>query len=496
MKKIFFPLFAAILAAWLAFPPSAPALAAEVETLHVCSWEEYANEDLFLNEQGEVALDEEDPESLRVQNFVTWYKANYGKDVNIEYTTKGTCEDMYNDVLIAKAAGNRTPYDLICPSDYMIQKMIREDMLEPINYEKIPNYAAYASNYIKSVYEDKANAVNGKRLSEYAVGYMWGTMGLFYNADNVALSDMQTWMAVFNVLYDNRITIKDSVRDTYFLGLAVVYRDELNAWGDKYESGECTLAEYRAALSEICNRTDDESLTKVAETLAYVKKIMFGFELDNGKNDMLAGKIDLNFAWSGDAACYINEANEEGGRLAYAVPREGSNVWFDGWVMPKGANTELAEAFINYMCLPEVAVMNMDAVGYTSVVSGNAENSTMLDYIRDWYMDEEGDIEVDLSYFFGDIPEARFTTNEDSYRPLYAQYSDEETINRCVMMVDFGDRTAQLNNMWSKVKSGSFPTLIVLLSIVGAAALGGIIYLIVYFAKRHLPKGAVMIRRG
>ena len=140
--------------------------------------------------------------------------------------------------------------------------------------------------------------------------------------------------------------------------------------------------------------------------------------------------------------------------------------------------------------------MNMDAVGYTSVVSGNAENSTMLDYIRDWYMDEEGDIEVDLSYFFGDIPEARFTTNEDSYRPLYAQYSDEETINRCVMMVDFGDRTAQLNNMWSKVKSGSFPTLIVLLSIVGAAALGGIIYLIVYFAKRHLPKGAVMIRRG
>ena len=121
----------------------------------------------------------------------------------------------------------------------------------------------------------------------------------------------------------------------------------------------------------ILNRTDDDTIEKVEQALIDAKKNVFGFEVDSGKNDMITGKININFAWSGDAVYAIDEAEEQEVYLNYSVPQEGSNIFFDGWVMPKGANTTLAEAFVNYISMPENACANMDYVGYTSVIAGD-----------------------------------------------------------------------------------------------------------------------------
>ena len=124
-------------------------------------------------------------------------------------------------------------------------------------------------------------------------------------------------------------------------------------------------------LTEIFNRTDDVSIEKVGMELSNLKDYIYGYEVDSGKSDILTGKIDINFAWSGDAVYTIDEGEDAGLNLGYIVPEEGSNVWFDGWVMPKAAKEAQALEFLNFLCEPENAVRNMDYIGYTSCVAGD-----------------------------------------------------------------------------------------------------------------------------
>jgi spermidine/putrescine transport system substrate-binding protein len=262
--------------------------------------------------------------------------------------------------------------------------------------------------------------------------------------------------------YKNRVTIKDSVRDTYIIGVCYVYKDELDELADRYQPNpECIkqqLTEYSEAVTEIINRRDDETLAKVEEALKALKKNIAGFEVDSGKNDIRTGKIDINFAWSGDAIYSIQTAWEESElELKYQIPDEGSNIWFDAWVMPKGANKELAHEFLNYLCDPEVAARNMEFIGYTSAIAGDA----MLDLVNDWYGVEDGDLAVDLSYFFaGTVSEGKsmiIETDSDNYNLLLAQYPTKNIIARCGIMEDFGDQNEKLLAMWQRVKANIVP---------------------------------------
>jgi spermidine/putrescine-binding protein len=274
----------------------------------------------------------------------------------------------------------------------MIEKMAKEGMLQKIEFNEDGDYLKYLSPYIYDTFNKITWEENGETVSlhDYAGCYMWGTLGLTYNPEFVDGEDMESWASLWEGKYNNVSTIKDSIRDSYFIALAYVYQDELLAAKEKYAlDGNSAL--YNATISEIFNRTDKESIDKVEKALLDLKEKLYGFEVDAGKADILTGKIDVNFAWSGDAVYSIyqglyNEETEEVLEnpvyLGYAVPEEGSNVWFDGWCVPKNSqNVELAVKFIEFLSNPEIVVRNMSYIGYTSGIGGEA----VFDNAVDWY---------------------------------------------------------------------------------------------------------------
>ncbi len=465
MKKTIISLIAMVFAVFLLANTTVNA-EEEALTLRVYNWYEYI-------EDGK----DEDGNKVGLSVMEEWaadYKARTGKEVAIVYDMFETNELMLNTLKTGK-----TSYDLVCPSDYTIQKMIREDMLEKINLDNIPNYQMYASPYLKDLFRE-----NG--WEDYAVGYMWGTMGFIYNPEKVSQEDIKSWTILWNEAYKNRATAKNSVRDTYIIGVFYVYKEELNQLSKDYQEGKIDAHDYQTQITAIMNRTDETTLQKVEEALNLMKENIYGFEVDSGKKDIVTGKIDINFAWSGDAVYAMDTAEEENDiELNYIVPEEGSNVWFDGWVMPKGANVELASDFINYLSLPEVAVKNMNKIGYTSAIAGDA----IFDQIIEWYGDEEGE-EVDLSYFFeGTLSNEKLTDGKaivkinERGRQFDAQYPDEKIIARCGVMEDFGDRNEAVLEMWQRVK-GSVVSIWIIIAIGVVIAGGVVVYILSNKSKK------------
>ncbi|MDD2493110.1 MAG: extracellular solute-binding protein [Bacilli bacterium] len=465
MKKTMISLFAMVVGVFLLTNVTTSA-AEETLTLRVYNWYEYI-------EDGK----DEDGNKIGASVMEEWaadYLERTGKTVTVVYDMFETNELMLNTLKTGK-----TTYDLVCPSDYIIQKMIREDMLEKIDLNKMPNYQEYASPYLKTLFTE-----NG--WEDYAVGYMWGTMGFIYNPEKVSEEDINSWSILWNEAYKNRATAKNSVRDTYIIGVFYVYKEELDQLASDFAEGKIDAHTYQRQVTTIMNRTDAETLVKVEEALNLMKENIYGFEVDSGKKDIVTGKIDINFAWSGDAVYAMDTAEEENDmELNYIVPLEGSNVWFDGWVMPKGANVELASDFVNYLSSPEVAVKNMNKIGYTSAIAGDA----IFDQIIDWYGDEEG-VDVDLTYFFqGTLSEDKLTDGKaivkinERGRQFDAQYPDEEIIARCGVMEDFGDRNEAVLEMWQRVK-GSVVSLWIILGIVVVIAGGVVIYILSNKSKK------------
>lgn len=395
------------------------------------------------------------------------FKAETG--ITVKYNTFATNEEMYNELI-----KNPKACDLMCPSEYMIMKLMSEGRLR--SFDTPNNFKDYGSEYIKKVFKDlKIQGENSTEIpvmnedgsSTYAVGYMWGTIGLIYNM-NATLEDgtkvtqdtFKSWSSIWEH-FDGRVTIKDSIRDSYFLALAYVYGDELNEAKEKYLlDGDYAL--YNSTISEIFNRTDKESIDKVEKALLDLKSKLYGFEVDAGKADILTGKIDVNFAWSGDAVYSISQGlyNEETGELldnpvylGYAVPEEGSNVWFDGYVMTKDADYDNAIQFLDFLCSPEIAVLNMDYTGYTSCIVGDE----VFEYVKESYNDGEGEgTNVDLAYFFDETDTTgKYVINvSDISLPKFsAQYPTKEVIERCAVMRNFtGEELENVNNMWKRVK--------------------------------------------
>ena len=403
-------------------------------------------------------FDDEGPSVL--DDFELWYEKTYNTPIHVEYSTFGTNEDMYNEIVL----GNE--YDLLCPSDYMIMKLAAEDRLETYDEsffdESDPNnfYIRNVSPYIREIFETNAGLVSEYNWSEYAAGYMWGTTGFVYNPAYVDVADLEElgWKAFTSEKYTNKITAKDNVRDTYFAALGLTYQDELLAL-------DPTATDYRTRLTGIFNQTDEETIAEVEPTLMALKSNIYSFETDTGKADMVSGKIWLNYAWSGDAVYALDLAettDDEGSvQLNYYVPKAGSNLYFDGWVMPKGANKQAAQAFVNFMSMPYNAMRNSYYIGYTSVISG--ENLEMLDYTDYLYgLDEdEADLEYDLTYFFlgeGYDGEDRVTIfakeSQATGRQLYAQFPPAEVIARCAVMDYYdADTNTRINELWSRVKA-------------------------------------------
>ncbi|MBR2160181.1 MAG: extracellular solute-binding protein, partial [Clostridia bacterium] len=291
-----------------------------------------------------------DPQVL--DDFVDYYYDKYGVLLEIQYETFDTNETMYTK--IEKA---HEDYDLCCPSEYMIEKMKKQGLILKMDQNIVGQaYNQNVPNYIK---EQFAIVSGNTETDIYSVGYMWGTLGIIYNEDKVAIEDLenQGWGILWNEKYAGKIFMKDSIRDSYAVGNMYVYQDEYLSLRKQYENGVLSKEEYSAKLLELFNRTDEETVAKVEEALRYQKEVVDAmYDVDNDKNAMVNGTAYLDVAWSGDAAWAVQESidTDNGVNLNFFIPYEGTNVWFDGWVIPKYAkNVKAANEFVAYLLRPD-----------------------------------------------------------------------------------------------------------------------------------------------
>ena len=391
------------IAALLSLLPVSVAYAADREhTLKVYNWADYIDESL---------LDE----------FEEWYKEQTGEEVEIIYQLFDI-----NEVMLAKLEKGHEDFDVVCPSEYIIDRMLANDMLLPIprDFGNTPDYISLVSPFFVEQMTKFDQA--GKRANDYAVGYMWGTTGLLYNPEFVTDEEADSWGIIWDERFASKILMKDAYRDIYGCMLMYAhYQDVLDSI---------------ATRQELMNNTTDEAIATVESLLKSAKQNIAGWEVDFGKEMMTKKKAYINVSWSGDAVWAIEEAAAIGMELRYHVPREGSNVWFDGWVIPKYAvNTKAAAYFINFMCMPENALRNMDEIGYVSVVASPEILEAKIDSTLEEYSD--------LTYFFGE--------GADSVPVDNIQYPDRAVIERAALMRDCGNRTKSMIEMWSRVKGDS-----------------------------------------
>jgi spermidine/putrescine transport system substrate-binding protein len=283
---------------------------------------------------------------------------------------------------------------------------------------------------------------------------------------------VKSWSVFTNTDYAKKITAKNNIRDSYFVGLAMYYENELQTLKTQYEQRELTRQEYQAELSRLMNDSSPETMSGVKAVLQSMTSNLYGFETDEGKNDTIAGKITVNYQWSGDGV-YIMDTAEEGEEdegtenpvyLNYCIPETVSNLWFDGWVLTKDCkDVDAATMFINFMSRPDVAVRNMNYIGYTSCIGSD---EVFNDFVLDYYAaDEECETKslYDLNYFFNpsydpDDPTTKsddyifYAEDEQFYRQLFAQYPQESVLARCVAMQYFdADANSRANSMWSDI---------------------------------------------
>ena len=399
------------------------------EILKVYNWADYIDEEL-------------------IGEFEQWYEEQTGESVKIIYQTFDI-----NETMLSKIELGHEDYDVVCPSDYIIERMLMNDLLLPIDrdFGNTPDYTSNVSPYII----EKFNQIegHGKNANDYSVGYMWGTVGLIYNPEFVAAEETASWDILRDPKYQGKILMKDAFRDVYTSLLIALNKEKIDA-------GERDIPSITFDASE-------ESISMVEAYLNSFKESVAGWEADFGKEQMTKGLAWINMSWSGDAQWAIDEAAEIGVELEYAIPQTGSTVWFDAWVIPKYAkNIKAARYFINFMCMPENAISNMDYIGYVSTIGGEEVLESMTD-------SEEFE-PIDVSYFFG--PEA------DSVCVNPVMYPDSKVIERCGMMHDCG--TEDLLRMWSRVKGDSASVwTYTLICLVFAGLIGAVIYK--YTRKSH-----------
>lgn len=257
-----------------------------------------------------------DPEVIELFEEETGYKVHYE-----EFETN---EEMFT--IVDKKA---RVYDVICPSDYMIEKMLENDLLTEINYDNIPNLEHIGKQYLES-------AKGFDPENKYSVPYCWGTVGICYNK-NMVNEEVNSWSILFDEKYDGKILMQASVRDAY-----------------------CVALSY---LGYSINTLNEDELKEATDLLVSQKPIVQAYVVDQVRDKMIKNAAALAVIYSGEAI-YMQEENDA---LEYVVPDEGSNVWIDGWVIPKDCqNKEAAEAWINFLCRPDIALMNFEYITYST----------------------------------------------------------------------------------------------------------------------------------
>lgn len=296
--------------------------------------------------------------------------------IKVNYDVYDTNETMYE-----KVKNNPGQYDIVVPSDYMIERMSKEGLLEEINLENIPNYSNIDDTY-KGLPYDPDN--------KYSVPYMWGTIGIIYDADKVD-GEITSWNDLWDTKYKDQVFMFDSLRDTMAIGLK--------------------------KLGYSMNSTDPKELNEAKdELIKQIKTMNTVLVGDEGKQQVISGEKYIDTVWSGDAMYIMAQAPDT--NFKYVIPKEGSNKWFDGLCIPKGApNKEGAEKFINFLNDPENAKQNVDYIGYSTP---NKAAYELLD-------------------------------NEIKNNP--AAYPDKSILDNCEVFIDLGENVKLYGDAWTKIKA-------------------------------------------
>jgi spermidine/putrescine transport system substrate-binding protein len=255
---------------------------------------------------------------------------------------------------------------------------------------------------------------------------MWGTSGILYNTDKVSKDEVKSWACLWDTKNKGKILMKDHYWDVYNMAATYGFYDEI-------KSGKRTRY-------NVSNDHTDADIEMVEKQLKALRPNLAGWEADFGKEMMTKGQAWMNYAWSGDAVWAIDEAKKVGVNLDYVVPEEGSNIWFDGWIIPKYArNVKAASYFLNYLCQAKIALRNMGVSGYCSAVA----TPEIIEAQSDSTITETSN----LSYFFG--------PGNGKLHINSVQYPDSAVVDRCVLLHDFLDKNDKVLEMWSRVKGNN-----------------------------------------
>lgn len=257
-------------------------------------------------------------------DIVDMFEDEYG--IEVVYEEYAAPEDMY-----AKATSGANDYDLICASDYIIEKMLQEDLLLPIDFANVPNFAN-----IGDTYKEMCKSFDPEL--QYSVPHFWGTVGILYDRTKVSDEDVQSWSVLFDEKYADQIIMPNSERDAMLPALKVLGYD--------------------------LNTTNTAELDEAANMLIEQKSLVQAYLLDEAaRTKVSSGNAAMAVIYNGEA--YL--AFEENENVAYAVPQEGTNIWMDSWVIPKTAqHKESAEKFLDFMCREDIAAMNFDYIYYST----------------------------------------------------------------------------------------------------------------------------------
>lgn len=368
-KKKWICLLLCLLCCLVMFPSSVCA-APETRTLRVFNWGEY------ISDGSDGSL-----------NVIKEFTKRTG--IQVDYQVFSTNEEMY-----AKIISGSTDYDVLIPSDYMIGKMINEDLLAKLDFSNIPNYK-YIDDAFKNLEYDPAN--------EYSVPYTWGTVGIIYNKTMVT-DPVDSWDILWDSNYAGKILMFNNPRDSYGIALK--------------------------KLGYSQNTTDRDEIDQATDELKKQKLVVQAYVMDEIFPKMTAGEAALAPYYAGDAVTMISDNPD----LDFVVPKEGTNRFVDAMVVPKTSkNKDLAEQFINFMLEEEVALANIEYIGYSTPM----RNVKAL-------LDEK----VQNSF----------------------SYPDDEVLSRCETFVNLDDETtAYMQDSWTGVLS------------YGDSSVGDIVFLIVFF---------------
>ena len=327
--------------------------------------------------------------------------------IKVNYLTFDSNESMYTKL---KTGG--TTFDVIIPSDYMIAKLISEDMLEPLDFANIPNY-----EYIDEAFRDQAYDPQ----NAYSVPYTWGTVGLIYNKNYVSEEDAQSWSCLWNSKYQGKLLMFDNPRDAF------------------------AIAE--SMLGYSFNTEDEQEFKNCADLLATQSPVLQGYVMDQIFDRMERGEAWAAPYYAGDYLTMV----EENPDLGFSHPKEGFNIFIDAMCIPKGCQNKAgAEAFINFLCRPDISAANLDYIGYSTPETAAKE-----------YLDEEV-ISSPVSY------------------------PDDETLARSESFAELGvEATQTMNDLWLSVKTSTANTTTYLILTLVAIAAVAAFFIISGIVKRR-----------